>query len=93
MLPALAAPGGNPASAASVLASRQRPTLPAPATAPLPTVVSIGGVKASNAADTIAAGCAGAAVVSGLFAVESPTEAARQLLTVVDGALAARQQQ
>ena len=56
-------------------------------------VVSIGGVKASNAAATIAAGCGGAAVVSGLFAVESPTAAAKELAAVVDAALAARQQQ
>lgn len=55
--------------------------------------MSIGGVKASNAAATIAAGCGGAAVVSGLFAVESPTAAAKELAAVVDAALAARQQQ
>lgn len=62
----------------------------APAPPRLPAVVSIGGVKVSNAAHTIAAGCAGAAVVSGIFAAESPADASRELLGVVDAALAAR---
>ena len=54
-------------------------------------VVSIGGVKASNAGDTVAAGAAGAAVVSGIFAAENPADAAREIRRVVDEALAQRQ--
>ncbi|PSC75210.1 thiamine biosynthetic bifunctional enzyme chloroplastic isoform C [Micractinium conductrix] len=53
-------------------------------------VVAIGGVKVGNAAETVAAGCAGAAVVSGVFAVASPADACRELLGVVDAALAQR---
>ncbi|EFN53733.1 hypothetical protein CHLNCDRAFT_58425 [Chlorella variabilis] len=53
-------------------------------------VVSIGGIKASNAAETIAAGCAGAAVVSGIFGADSPADASRELLAAVDAALAQR---
>ncbi|GIL58091.1 hypothetical protein Vafri_12939 [Volvox africanus] len=56
------------------------------AAAPLP-VVSIGGVSAANAADTIRAGCAGIAVVSAIFAAEDVEAAARVLLRVVDEAL------
>lgn len=56
-------------------------------------VCSIGGVKVSNAADTVAAGAAGAAVVSGIFAAESPAEASRELRRVVDEALTSRGQQ
>jgi thiamine monophosphate synthase len=55
-------------------------------------VVSIGGVKASNAGETIAAGCAGAAVVSGVFGADSPADAARDLRAAVDAALEARRQ-
>ncbi|KAI3425347.1 hypothetical protein D9Q98_009111 [Chlorella vulgaris] len=56
-------------------------------------VVSIGGVKASNAGETVLAGCAGAAVVSDIFGADSPADAARQLLAAVDAALAQRQGQ
>ncbi|GIL79240.1 hypothetical protein Vretifemale_8627 [Volvox reticuliferus] len=58
------------------------------AAAPLP-VVSIGGISAANAADTIRAGCAGIAVVSAIFAAEDVEAAARALLRVVDEALEA----
>lgn len=54
-------------------------------------VVSIGGVNAGNAAATVAAGCAGAAVVSGIFGVEAPADAARALRDAVEAALAERQ--
>ncbi|GAB4815842.1 hypothetical protein N2152v2_002888 [Parachlorella kessleri] len=54
-------------------------------------VVSIGGIKASNASDAIAAGAAGAAVVSGIFAAENPADAAREIRQIVDEALAQRQ--
>ncbi|EFJ50063.1 hypothetical protein VOLCADRAFT_89047 [Volvox carteri f. nagariensis] len=59
------------------------------AAAPLP-VVSIGGVSAGNAADTIRVGCAGIAVVSAIFGAEDAEGAARALLKVVDDALVTR---
>lgn len=53
-------------------------------------VVSIGGVTAANAAETIRAGAAGAAVVSAIFSAADPVAATRQLRAAVDGALAER---
>jgi thiamine monophosphate synthase len=58
----------------------------------LPAVVSIGGIKAGNAGQTVAAGCAGAAVVSGIFGAKSPAEASQELLLAVDAALRERGQ-
>lgn len=52
-------------------------------------VVSIGGVDVSNAGQTVAAGCAGVAVVSAVFGAESPRDAARALSEAVEGALRA----
>ncbi len=47
-------------------------------------VVAIGGLNAGNAGDCIQAGCAGVAVVSAIFGVNSPAAAARELRGVVD---------
>ena len=69
------------------------PTHPTPPHLLLPAVVSIGGIKAGNAGQTVAAGCAGAAVVSGIFGADSPAEASQELLLAVDAALRERGQQ
>lgn len=50
-------------------------------------VVSIGGLSAANAADTIHAGTQGIAVVSAVFAAKDVVAATRQLREVVDVAL------
>lgn len=49
-------------------------------------IVAIGGMHAGNAADAIAAGAAGVAVVSAICAAPDPTAATRELLEVVKGA-------
>ncbi len=51
-------------------------------------VVAIGGITAENSPPCIAAGAAGVAVVSTLFACEDVTAAARTLRAVVDVAIA-----
>jgi thiamine-phosphate pyrophosphorylase len=48
----------------------------------------IAGIDRSNAAETIAAGVGGVAVISALSLAPDPTEAARALRATVDGALA-----
>lgn len=48
-------------------------------------VVAIGGVTAGNAADMLAAGCAGVAVVSAIFAADDPEAAARALRAACAG--------
>ncbi|KAK9829096.1 hypothetical protein WJX72_003863 [[Myrmecia] bisecta] len=54
-------------------------------------VVSIGGVNVDNAGSTVAAGCAGVAVVSAVFGVPDPSAAAAELRRRVDAALERRQ--
>ena len=49
-------------------------------------VVAIGGLTAANAATTLAAGCAGIAVVSAIFDTQHPAEAAAEVRRVVDSA-------
>ena len=56
---------------------------------PLP-VVAIGGIDAGNAADAIANGADGVAVVSAIMASPQPRAAARSMRAAVDAALAAR---
>jgi thiamine-phosphate pyrophosphorylase len=53
-------------------------------------VCAIAGIGAANAADVIAAGADGVAVISALSLDADPAEAARLLRKTVDGALAAR---
>jgi thiamine-phosphate pyrophosphorylase len=53
-------------------------------------VCGIAGIDASNAAEVIAAGADGVAVISALSLVSSPETAARQLRDIVDGVLAKR---
>jgi thiamine-phosphate pyrophosphorylase len=60
------------------------------ARAPNMPVVAIAGIDASNAADVIAAGADGIAVISALSLAPDPAEAARKLRAVVDAALARR---
>ncbi|CAG9463330.1 unnamed protein product [Pedinophyceae sp. YPF-701] len=50
-------------------------------------VVAIGGVDAGNAAECIAAGAQGVAVVRAIFEAADPAAAARELLEIVEGAL------
>ena len=64
------------------------PPPPPPQATSLP-VCSIGGVTTANVVDTIAAGAAGAAVVTAIFDAPSPAEAARELRQRVDSALQA----
>jgi len=64
----------------SVMRARA-PSLPAGA---------IAGIDAGNAADVIAAGADGVAVISALTLADDPTRAARRLRAVVDDALSAR---
>jgi thiamine-phosphate pyrophosphorylase len=73
----------GPAGLARVIAAlrRRAPALP---------VCGIAGIDASNAAEVIAAGADGVAVISGLSLVPSPETAARQLRDIVDGVLAKR---
>jgi thiamine-phosphate pyrophosphorylase len=58
--------------------------------APALPVCGIAGIDASNAAEVIAAGADGVAVISALSLVPSPEAAARQLRDIVDGVLAKR---
>jgi len=53
-------------------------------------ICAIAGINASNAADVIAAGADGVAVISALSLAPDPGKAAEELLTVVDGALERR---
>jgi thiamine-phosphate pyrophosphorylase len=53
-------------------------------------VGAIAGIDASNAAEVIAAGADGIAVISALFMADDPEAEARRLRAVVDRALAAR---
>jgi thiamine-phosphate pyrophosphorylase len=53
-------------------------------------IVAIAGIDARNAADAIAAGADGVAVISALSMTTDPTAAARDLRTAVDRALAQR---
>jgi thiamine-phosphate pyrophosphorylase len=53
-------------------------------------IVAIAGIDATNAADAIAAGADGVAVISALSMTADPTSAARDLRAIVDGALARR---
>jgi thiamine-phosphate pyrophosphorylase len=55
-------------------------------------VCAIAGMDASNAADTIAAGADGIAVISALAGKPDPLVAARELRALVDAALAKRRQ-
>jgi hydroxymethylpyrimidine kinase/phosphomethylpyrimidine kinase/thiamine-phosphate diphosphorylase len=56
-------------------------------------VVSIGGVGASNAGETLAVGAAGVAVVSAVFGAPDVAAATRELREVVDNCLRQQQQQ
>jgi thiamine-phosphate pyrophosphorylase len=60
---------------------RRAPSLP---------VCGIAGIEASNAAEVIAAGADGVAVISALSLAADPQSAARELRTIVDAALAKR---
>jgi thiamine-phosphate pyrophosphorylase len=53
-------------------------------------ICGIAGIDASNAAEVIAAGADGVAVISALSLVSSPENAARQLREIVDAVLAKR---
>ena len=53
-------------------------------------ICAIAGITAGNAADVITAGADGVAVISALSLAPDPTEAARNLRSVVDAALAQR---
>ena len=55
-------------------------------------ICAIAGINASNAADVIAAGADGVAVISALSLAADPEQAAQGLRTAVDGALARRGQ-
>ena len=73
----------GPAGLARIIAAlrRRAPELP---------VCGIAGIDASNAAEVIAAGADGVAVISALSLVPNPETAARQLREIVDGVLAKR---
>jgi thiamine-phosphate pyrophosphorylase len=73
----------GPAGLARIIAvlRRRAPDLP---------VCGIAGIDASNAAEVIAAGADGVAVISALSLVRSPETAARQLREIVDAVLAKR---
>ena len=73
----------GPAGLARIIAvlRRRAPDLP---------VCGIAGIDASNAAEVIAAGADGVAVISALSLVSSPETAARQLREIVDAGLAKR---
>ena len=73
----------GPAGLARIIAvlRRRAPDLP---------VCGIAGIDASNAAEVIAAGADGVAVISALSLVSSPETAARQLREIVDAVLAKR---
>jgi len=53
-------------------------------------ICAIAGINAGNAADVIAAGADGVAVISALSLAPDPAAAARELRAVIDGALARR---
>ena len=53
-------------------------------------ICAIAGINESNAADVIAAGADGVAVISALSLATDPEQAAENLLDIVDGALARR---
>jgi thiamine-phosphate pyrophosphorylase len=53
-------------------------------------IVAIGGLHAGNAAEAIAAGAAGVAVVSAICVAPDPTAAARELLGIVGAARSGR---
>jgi thiamine-phosphate pyrophosphorylase len=55
-------------------------------------ICAIAGVNESNAADVIAAGADGVAVISALSLATDPEQAAENLLGIVDSALALRRQ-
>ncbi len=63
---------------------RRRPDLP---------ICAIAGIDASNAAATVKAGADGVAIISALSLAENPPDAARELRTVIDAALAERPRQ
>ncbi len=73
----------GPAGLARIIAvlRRRAPNVP---------VCGIAGIDASNAAEVIAAGADGVAVISALSLVPSPETAARQLRDIVDSVLAKR---
>jgi len=73
----------GPAGLARIIAAlrRRAPALP---------VCGIAGIDASNAAEVIAAGADGVAVISALALVPSPETAAHQLRDIVDAVLAKR---
>jgi len=73
----------GPAGLARIIAAlrRRAPDLP---------ICGIAGIDASNAAEVIAAGADGVAVISALSLVSDPQAAARQLRQVVDAVLAKR---
>lgn len=58
--------------------------------APKLPLCAIAGIDATNAASTIAAGADGVAVISALSLAPNPADAARELRTIVDRALAQR---
>jgi thiamine-phosphate pyrophosphorylase len=60
------------------------------ARAPAKPIVAIAGIDSRNAADVIAAGADGVAVISALSMTADPTAAARDLRAVVDAALVLR---
>lgn len=53
-------------------------------------LIAIGGINAANAAEIIAAGADGVAVMSAVCLAEDPETAARELRAIVDDALSAR---
>jgi thiamine-phosphate pyrophosphorylase len=73
----------GPAGLARIIAvlRRRAPDLP---------VCGIAGIEASNAAEVVAAGADGVAVISALSLVPDPETAARQLREIVDAVLAKR---
>jgi thiamine-phosphate pyrophosphorylase len=60
------------------------------ARAPHLPVAAIAGIDATNAAQVIAAGADGIAVISALSLADDPQAAARELRAIVDAALSAR---
>ena len=54
-------------------------------------VVAIGGIKADNVQQSIEAGAAGAAVVSGIFGLDDPAAASAELRLRIDSGLARQQ--
>ncbi len=58
--------------------------------APQIPVGAIAGINAANAADVVGAGADGVAVVSAVLAAADPAQAARELRTIIDGAMKGR---